>query len=85
MSSEVHKYIEESLKKKENLFDAEVISFPNEIKINTSNDLKIDNYKTWKLYDESNTKEDGDQYKAVLGICFMVSVLLIMGLYSNLT
>ena len=70
---------------KENLFDAEVISFPNEIKINTSNDLKIDNYKTWKLYDESNTKEDGDQYKAVLGICFMVSVLLIMGLYSNLT
>ena len=84
MSSEVHRYIEESLKKKENLFDADVISFPNEKK-NTSNDLMKDNYKTWKLYDESNSKEDDDQYKAVLGICFMVSVLLIMGLYSNLT
>ena len=30
MSSEIHKYIETSIEKKQNLFSAEVISFPNE-------------------------------------------------------
>ena len=66
------------------LFDPEIINFPKNKKIDASKNLVVDNYKTWKLYDKSNAKEDGDQLKAVLGICFMFSALIIMGLYSNL-
>ena len=83
MSSEVHKYIEENTEKNQNLFSSEIINFPSEQKINPSKDLVVDNYKTWELYDKTNAKEDGDQLKAVLGICFMFSALIIMGLYSN--
>jgi hypothetical protein len=81
MSSEVHKYIEEALDKKESLFNAAVIDFPKDIKIEN---FEEKNFKSWKLYDKSNAKEDGDQLRAVLGICFMFSVLILMGLYSNL-
>jgi hypothetical protein len=83
MSSEVHKYIKESLEKNENLFNAELINFPKEKKIKTKKNLRLNNNKTWKLYDKSNTNEDGDQLKAVIGICLMFSALIIMGLYSN--
>ena len=41
MSSEIHKYIETSIKRKQNLFNAEVISFPSENKLNS-----IVNYET---------------------------------------
>ena len=41
MSSEIHKYIETSLEKNRNLFNADVISFSNKKKINSSKDLKI--------------------------------------------
>ena len=81
MSSEVHKYIEEALDKKESLFNAAVIDFPKDIKIEN---FEEKNFKSWKLYDKSNAKEDGDQLRAFLGICFMFSVLILMGLYSNL-
>ena len=84
MSSEVHKYIEESLEKNKNLFNAELINFPNEKKIRTSKNSKLNENKTWKLYDKSNSNEDGDQLRAVIGICSMLSALIIMGLYSNL-
>ena len=46
------------------------------------NQIKLDTH--WKLYDKSNAQETGDQLKAVIGICFMFSVLLLLGLYSNL-
>ena len=36
----------------------------------------------WKLYDKSDTKEDGDQIRAVFGICFMIGVLFTLGCYS---
>ena len=85
MSSEVHKYIEEALENNKNLINAEVISFPYDKKINASIDLKLNNIKTWKLYDKSDKREDGDQLKAVLGVCFMFFALIVMGLYSNLT
>ena len=84
MSSEVHKYIKESLDKNENLFNAELINFPKEKKIKVKKNLRLNDNKTWKLYDKSNINEDGDQLKAVLGICLMFSALIIMGLYSNL-
>ena len=41
MSSEIHKYIETSIEKKHNLFNAEVISFPNDKKLNTSKDIEF--------------------------------------------
>ena len=83
MSSEVHKYIEEALKKNESLFNAEVISFPNEKKIKGTENSKFKSLNTWKLYDKTNVNEDGDQLKAVIGICSMIGSLVLMGLYSN--
>ncbi len=80
MSSEVHKYIEDALDKKKNLFNARVISFPNDKTISEDEDLKTGNDTIWKISDKSNY----DQLKAVIGICFMFGTLLVIGLYSNL-
>ena len=80
MSSELQKFIETSINKREKLLNAEVISFPSETK--TENQTKLVTH--WKLYDKSNAQETGDQLKAVIGICFMFSMLLLLGLYSNL-
>ena len=75
MSSEIQKYIETAIDKKKNLFEADIIDFPNNKKIN---DLK-----SWQLYNKLDLKEDGDQLKAVTGICFTFLILIILGLYSN--
>tara|TARA_B100000965_G_C19521588_1_gene726800 strand:+ start:933 stop:1187 length:255 start_codon:yes stop_codon:yes gene_type:complete len=83
MSSEIHKYIETSLEKK-NILNADVINFPQENKKKVSNDLDVNKFGYWKLYDKSYENEDGDQLKAVVGICFMFSVLILLGLYSSL-
>jgi len=80
MSSELHKYIEKAIDKKENLFNAKIINFPNEKDLNNTLDFKIKNFDHWKISDDSNI----DQYKAVTGICFMIGILTILGLYSNL-
>jgi len=79
MSSEVQKYIETALDKKENLFNAEVIKFPNDKNINETEDSKIKAHYVWKINDKSND----DQLKAVIGVCFMFAALILMGLYSN--
>ena len=76
MSSEVHKYIETALDTKKNLFEAEVIKFPNSENVN--------NFGFWQLYNKSDKNEDGDQLKAVIGICFVIGILTVVGLYSNL-
>ena len=81
MSSEVHKYIEEALNKNKNLFNARVINFPSDKSIDESEDIKTKNNNFWKISDKSND----DQLKAVVGICFMIGILLVMGLYSNLS
>ena len=52
MSSELQKYIETSIEKKENLLKAEVISFPNEKKFVDLKDLKLPSQKYWKLNDK---------------------------------
>tara|TARA_A100001015_G_C14573843_1_gene550186 strand:+ start:213 stop:470 length:258 start_codon:yes stop_codon:yes gene_type:complete len=83
MSSELHKHIEAAINKKQNLFSAEIVNLNNENKSINSQNLKSNNNTFWKLYDRSNAKEDGDQLRAVIGICFMISALIIMGLYSN--
>ena len=80
MSSELHKYIEKEIDKKENLLNAKIINFPNEKDLNNTLDFKIKNFDHWKISDDSNI----DQYKAVTGICFMIGILTILGLYSNL-
>ena len=80
MSSEIHKYIETSLEKNQNLFNAEVISFPNDKKLNNSKDIKIKSKYFWKINDKSNE----DQLRALIGICFVFGALTLLGLYSNL-
>ena len=80
MSSEVHKYIEKALEKNQNLFDAEVINFPNDKKLDDLKNLTINSNNYWRINDESND----DQLKAVVGICFMFGTLILLGLYSNL-
>ena len=80
MSSEIHKYIETSIEKKQNLFSAEVISFSNEKKDNKLGSLEINGDSFWRISDKSNE----DQLRAITGICFMLGVLILLGLYSNL-
>ena len=79
MSSELHKYIETAIDKKENLLNAKIINFPNEKKLSDSPNFKINKHNLWSIRDESNL----DQLKAVTGICFMLGTLTILGLYSN--
>ena len=79
MSSELHKYIENAIEKKANLYNAEVLDFPvNKKKLKNSELDKID---YWKINEQANN----DQLKAVTGICFTLSFLLVMGLFANLT
>ena len=80
MSSEVHKYIEKALEKNQNLFDAEVINFPNDKKPQKNKAFKTDVYSFWKISDKTND----DQLKAVIGLCFMFGALIVIGLYSSL-
>ena len=84
MSLKVHKYIEVALEEKKKLYNAEVINFPKDKNFNKSENISLKDYNFWKLYDKSNAKEDDDQLKAVIGICFMFMSLLLMGLYSTL-
>ena len=77
MSSELHKYIETSIKKKENILNAEVINFPNDKKLNESQN---NDFNFWSIKDKSNL----DQLRAIIGICFMFTALILMGIYSNL-
>ena len=80
MNSEIHKNIETFSDKQNVLFDAEVINFQREKNQNINKLKKIDNQNIWMINDESND----DQLKAVVGICFMLGSLFLMGLYSNL-
>ena len=80
MSSELYKYIETAIEKKQNLFDAEVLNFPKNKKIDNSQNLSFNVETHWNINDNANN----DQLKAVTGICFMLGVLLLVGLFSNL-
>ena len=80
MSSEVHKYVETALKKRERILSAKVLNFPNEENKLDFKDFENKSYDFWKISDKSNI----DQLKAVTGICFMIGILIISGLYSSL-
>ena len=79
MSSEIHKYIETAIDSKKNLLNAEIIDFPNDYKKNNKTNLVLNSNTFWKITDKSNN----DQLKAVTGICFLLAILTIAGLYSN--
>ena len=79
MSTELHKYIENAIEKKTNLFNAEVLDFPVDKKKLKNSELDKKDY--WKINEQAND----DQLKAVTGICFMLGFLLVMGLFANLT
>ena len=46
MSSELHKYIEETIEKKGDLFNAEVLDFPKDKKIKLSKNFKLEKKKS---------------------------------------
>ena len=79
MSSEIHKYIETAIDSKKNLLNAEIIDFPNDYEKNNKKNLVLNSNTFWKITDKSNN----DQLKAVTGICFVLAILTITGLYSN--
>ena len=79
MSSEIHKYIETAIDSKKNLLNAEIIDFPNDYEKNNKRNLVLNSNTFWKITDKSNN----DQLKAITGICFVLAILTITGLYSN--
>ena len=79
MSSEINKYIENAIDSKKNLLNAEIIDFANDYKKNNKRNLDLNSNTFWKITDKSNN----DQLKAVTGICFVLAILTIAGLYSN--
>ena len=84
MSSEVRQYIIEDASKKSEIFSAQLLKLPIKKKILKSNATNLDKCAYWKLYDKTNIHEDGDQLKAVTGICLVLSIFSFIGLYSSL-
>ena len=84
MSSEVRQYIIEDASKKSEIFSAQLLKLPIKNKILKSNTTNLDKCAYWKLYDKTNIHEDGDQLKAVTGICLVLSIFSFIGLYSTL-
>ena len=84
MSSELRQYIIEDASKKSEIFSAQLLKLPIKKKILKSNTTHLDKCAYWKLYDKTNIHEDGDQLKAVTGICLVLGVFSFIGLYSSL-
>ena len=84
MSSEIRQYIIEDASKKSEIFRAQILKLPIKKKFLTSKTSNIDKCDYWKLYDKTNVHEDGDQLKAVTGICLVLGVFSFIGLYSSL-
>ena len=84
MSSEVRQYIIEDASKKSEIFSAQLLKLPIKKKILKTKTTNLDKSAYWKLYDETNIHEDGDQLKAVTGICLVLGVFSFIGLYSSL-
>ena len=84
MSSEVRQYIIEDASKKSEIFSAQLLKLPIKKKFLKSKTTNPDKCTYWKLYDKTNIHEDGDQLKAVTGICLVLGVFSVIGLYSSL-
>ena len=64
--------------------NAQLLKLPIKKKILKSKTTNLDKCAYWKLYDKTNIHEDGDQLKAVTGICLVLGVFSFIGLYSSL-
>ena len=84
MSSEVRQFIIEDASKKSEIFSAQLLKLPIKKKILKSKTTNLDKCTDWKLYDKTTSHEDGDQLKAVTGICLVLGVFSFIGLYSSL-
>ena len=84
MSSEVRQYIIEEASNKSEIFSAQLLKLPIKKKILKSKAANPHKCAYWKLYDKTNIHEDGDQLKAVKGICLVLGVFSVIGLYSSL-
>ena len=84
MSSEIRQYIIEDASKKSEILSAQLLKLPIKKKILKSKNANLDKCAYWKLYDKTNIHEDGDQLKAVTGICLVLGVFSFIGLYSSL-
>ena len=84
MSSEVRQYIIEDASKKSEIFSAQLLKLPIKKKLIKTKTTNLDKCAYWKLYDKTNIHEDGDQLKAVTGICLVLGVFSSIGLYSSL-
>ena len=84
MSSEVRQYIIEDASKKSEIFSAQLLKLPIKKEIFKSKITNLDKSSYWKLYDKTNIHEDGDQLKAVTGICLVLGIFSVIGLYSSL-
>ena len=84
MSSEIRQYIIEDTSKNSEIFNAQLLKFPLKKKNLNSKTPNLDECEYWKLYDKTNVHEDGDQLKAVTGICLVLGVFSFIGLYSSL-
>ena len=84
MSSEVRQYIIEDTSNESEIFSAQLLKLPIKKKILKSKTTNLDKCAYWKLYDKTNIHEDGDQLKAVTGICLVLSIFSFIGLYSSL-
>ena len=83
MSSEVRQYIIENASKNSEIFSAQLLKLPIKKKLK-SKTPNLDKCAYWKLYDKTNIHEDGDQLRAVTGICLVLGVFSFIGLYSSL-
>ena len=84
MSSEVRQYIIEDAYKNSEVFSAQLLKLPVKKKELESKNTHLNECTYWKLYDKTNIHEDGDQLKAVTGICLVLGVFSFIGLYSTL-
>ena len=83
MSSEIRQYIIEDTSKNSEIFSAQLLKFPLKKKNLNLKTPNLDECEYWKLYDKRDIHEDRDQLKAVTGICLIVSVFSLIGLYSS--
>ena len=83
MSSEVQQYIIEDASKKSEIFSAQLLKIPIGKKLLKSK-TSLKECEFWKLYDKKSIHEDGDQLKAVTGICLVLGTFSFIGLYSSL-
>ena len=83
MSSEVRQYIIEDAYKNSEIFSAQLLKLPIKKKKIILKSSYLDERAYWKLYDKTSIHEDGDQLKAVIGVCLVLSVFSLIGLYSS--